>query len=61
MKIYHITNYKEKCGIADYAEHLIKALEKNSVESVPLPIRWKEHKYMTGILDIRSFVGRNSP
>jgi|694.fasta_scaffold52109_2 glycosyltransferase involved in cell wall biosynthesis len=49
MKIYHITNYKEKCGIADYAEHLIKALEKNSVESVPLPIRWKEHKYMTGM------------
>ncbi|MGB8356221.1 MAG: glycosyltransferase [Chthoniobacteraceae bacterium] len=47
MKVFHITNYDDKCGIADYAGHLMVALEKCGVESVPLPNRWSQHKYMT--------------
>ena len=46
MKVFHITNYRDKCGIADYSEHLMDALAKSGVDSVPLSIRWSEHKYM---------------
>lgn len=47
MTIHHITNYHDRCGIADYAEHLAKALQPFEMDLIPLPIRWKDHKYMT--------------
>lgn len=47
MKVYHVATVNEVCGIGDYARHLMHALAKYGVESIPVPIRWGEHKYMS--------------
>ncbi len=35
MKVLHVTTWKVRCGIAGYAESLVKSLDELGVESRP--------------------------
>lgn len=47
MKILHLTTWKEKCGIAGYAESLIKSLDSKGIENEVFPIDKIKLQYMT--------------
>lgn len=45
--VHHISSHGEMCGIGHYTGHLMRTLKPLGVESVPVPLEWSKHKYMS--------------